>query len=99
MGVPARAAVVSHGAGFRVQYMAETGRVDLPLGTAWSRRFESARPIRSLMSLKGQANFSGLYYAATMGTHGGFESWLEPDWAMEMDFDLCVTRFSSQPIP
>lgn len=38
--------------------------------------------MRSFPSLKRQKNFTGLYYAATMDAHVGFESWLERDVAM-----------------
>jgi hypothetical protein len=32
-----------------------------------------------------------------MGRHVGFESWLERDWLMLLDFDPQVVAFSSQP--
>ena len=35
--------------------------------------------------------------AATMDAHFGFESWIERDVAMMLDFDAEVTAFSSQP--
>jgi hypothetical protein len=97
MAAFALAAPVWCEAAFRVQYMAAGRRENLPLASTWSNRFEDAGPIRRLMSVKGQANFSGLYYAATTGTHVGFESWLERDVLMELDFDRAVTGFSSQP--
>ena len=42
-------------------------------------------------------NFTGLYYAATMDAHVGFESWLERDVAMMLDSDSEVVAFSAQP--
>jgi hypothetical protein len=54
-------------------------------------------PLRSFPSFKRQKNFTGLYYAATMDAHVGFESWLERDVAMTLDFDSRVVAFSSQP--
>ena len=36
----------------------------------------------------GQRNFPGLYYAATMDAHVGFESWAERDVAMMLDFSF-----------
>ncbi|HEY4854308.1 MAG TPA: hypothetical protein VII22_26265 [Streptosporangiaceae bacterium] len=51
----------------------------------------------SFPSFKRQKNFTGLYYAATMDAHVGFESWLECDVAMTLDFDSRVVAFSSQP--
>ena len=35
-------------------------------------------------------DLTGLYYAATMDVHAGFESWLERDVAMTLDFDTEV---------
>jgi hypothetical protein len=68
-----------------------------PLGELWSTPFERVAPVRSFPSFRGQASFSGLYYAATMDAHVGFESWLERDVAMMLDFDPEVAAFSSQP--
>jgi hypothetical protein len=67
------------------------------LGEVWDTPFERVLPARSLGSFRGQVNFSGLYYAATMDAHVGFESWLERDVAMMLDFDPEVAGFSSQP--
>jgi hypothetical protein len=67
------------------------------LGELWCTPFERAAPARSLRSFRGQVNFPGLYYAATMDVHVGFESWLERDVAMMLDFDPGVAAFSSQP--
>jgi hypothetical protein len=54
-------------------------------------------PVRSFPSFRGQKNFPGLYYAVTMDAHVGFESWVERDVAMMLDFDPNVVAFSSQP--
>jgi hypothetical protein len=59
--------------------------------------FEDAAPYRSFPSFKGQRNYSGLWWSATGGRHVGFESWLERDTAMMMDFDPSITSFSCQP--
>ena len=67
------------------------------LTEVWATPFERAAPVRSFPSFKGQVNFTGLYYAATMDAHVGFESWLERDVAMMLDFDPQVAAFSSQP--
>ncbi|HEX5298474.1 MAG TPA: TnsA-like heteromeric transposase endonuclease subunit [Streptosporangiaceae bacterium] len=63
----------------------------------WSTPFERAGPVRSFPSFRGQASFTGLYYAATMEAYVGFESWLERDVAMMLDYDPAVVVFSSQP--
>jgi hypothetical protein len=59
--------------------------------------FEHSRPIRSIPSYRGQRNFPGLYFAACSGRHVGFESWLERDEAMALDFDPRVVAFAAQP--
>ena len=67
------------------------------LGELWGTPFERVAPVRSFPSFRGQVSFPGLYYAATMNAHVGFESWLERDVAMMLDFDPAVAAFSSQP--
>jgi hypothetical protein len=67
------------------------------LGELWSTPFERVAPVRSFPSFRGQVSFSGLYYAATVDAHVGFESWLERDVVMMLDFDPVVVAFSSQP--
>ena len=68
-----------------------------PFGELWSTPFEQVAPVRSFPSFRGQVSFPGLYYAATMDAHVGFESWLERDVAMMLDFDPAVVAFSSLP--
>ncbi len=68
-----------------------------PLATCWGRSFESAAAVRRFSSYKGQSNFPGLWWSATTGDHVGFESWLERDHAMMLDFDAEVVGFASQP--
>jgi hypothetical protein len=63
----------------------------------WSTPFERVAPVRSFPSFRGQVSFSGLYYAATVDAHVGFESWLERDVVMMLDFEPAVVAFSSQP--
>jgi hypothetical protein len=46
---------------------------------------------------KGLQSFAGWWYFATTGTHIGFESWLERDHLMLMDFDPGVRAVASQP--
>jgi hypothetical protein len=59
--------------------------------------FEDVPPVRRFFSVKGQRHFPGWYYAVTTGRHVGFESWLERDHAMLLDYDPQVVGFSSQP--
>jgi hypothetical protein len=60
-------------------------------------RFEDALPVRPFHFEKGLRSFAGWWYFATAGIHVGFESWLERDHLMLMDFDPTVRAVSSQP--
>jgi len=60
-------------------------------------RFEDSLPVRPFRFEKGLRSFAGWWYFATTGTHVGFESWLERDHLMLMDFDPGVRAVSSQP--
>jgi len=68
-----------------------------PLPAAWGVRFERVRPVREFVSFRGQRNFPGLWWSATTGAHVGYESWLERDWVMLLDFDSDVVGLASQP--
>jgi hypothetical protein len=70
---------------------------EAPLAVAWSTRFERARPVREFPSYIGQRSFSGLWWSSTMRDLVGYESWLERDRVMLMDFSPEVVTFSSQP--
>ena len=59
----------------------------VPLVAAAAMRLEECRPVRSFPSYKGQRDFPRLWWSVTIGRHVGFESWLEPDHAMLLDFD------------
>jgi len=50
-------------------------------------RFEGVAPVRRFGSFKGQRNFTGSWWFATTGRHVGFESWVERDQVMLLDFD------------
>jgi hypothetical protein len=67
------------------------------LSTCWGVRFDDVPPVRSFPSLRSQAHFPGLRWSATSGRHVGYESWLERDHAMLLDFDPEVVGYSSQP--
>lgn len=58
---------------------------------------ELGRPVRSFPSYRGQRNYPGWYWSATMGGHIGFESWVERDHLVALDFDAAVVRIVSQP--
>ncbi len=67
------------------------------LGTAWTMRFEHAPPVRDYRWNRGDRSFPGWYYAATTGGHVGYESWLERDRLILLDFDPDVVGIASQP--
>lgn len=69
----------------------------LPLTEAWSARLEDGLPVRRFRARKGQRHLSGLWWSATVGRHVGFESWLERDHVMLLDFDPRVVGIASQP--
>src|SRR6266702_3808168 len=68
-----------------------------PLAACATERFERVLPVRSFRWAKGALNFPGSWWSSTTGEHVGFESWLERDHVMLMDFDLAVTGMASQP--
>jgi hypothetical protein len=70
----------------------------MPLARASGVRFEDGRPVREFATWRGQRNYPGLYWSATTGGHVGFESWLERDHLMRLDFDPQVVGLMSQPL-
>ncbi|NRQ40481.1 TnsA-like heteromeric transposase endonuclease subunit [Nonomuraea sp. NN258] len=69
----------------------------LPLSLAWSTAFEEMAPVREFSFRRGQRNYAGWYWFATTGDHVGFESWVERDQLMLLDFDPEVASVASQP--
>ncbi|MGI8614169.1 MAG: TnsA-like heteromeric transposase endonuclease subunit [Nocardioidaceae bacterium] len=67
------------------------------MAEAWAVPLERGRPVRRFTSRKGQRHLSGLWWSATVGGHVGFESLLERDHLMLLDFDLSVVGIASQP--
>ncbi|MGG2464924.1 TnsA-like heteromeric transposase endonuclease subunit [Streptomyces sp. RGM 3693] len=53
--------------------------------------------MRTFRWSRGERHFPGWYWAATTGRHVGFESWLERDRLLLMDFDPSVVGIGSQP--
>ena len=89
--------------GFEIGYVTDDGLEHrVSLSQAWATPFESCSPIRRFTSHKGQRHLSGLWWSATTGGQVGFESWLERDHAMALDFDAavaapsCTTAISGQ---
>ncbi|MCE4941897.1 TnsA-like heteromeric transposase endonuclease subunit [Streptomyces albulus] len=73
------------------------GRRRRPLLDCVTARFEDVAPVRQFRWSRGERHFAGWYWAATIGHHVGFESWLERDRLLLMDFDREVTGIASQP--
>lgn len=67
------------------------------LGEAGGVRFEDGFPVRRFRPHKGQRHLSGRWWCATTGGHVGFESWLERDHLMLLDFDPAVVGIVAQP--
>ena len=83
--------------GFEIGYVTDDGLEHrVSLSQAWATPFESCSPIRRFTSHKGQRHLSGLWWSATTGGHVGFESWMERDHVMALDFDPTV-GIASQP--
>jgi hypothetical protein len=59
--------------------------------------FESCAPVRRFLSRKGQRHLSGRWWSATAAGHVGYESWLERDHLMLLDYDPDVVGIASQP--
>ena len=68
-----------------------------PLAACVTARLEDALPVRSFQWAKGASHFPGSWWSSTTGDHVGFESWLERDHVMAMDFDPDITGIASQP--
>ncbi|MFL4478627.1 TnsA-like heteromeric transposase endonuclease subunit [Paeniglutamicibacter sp. ORCA_105] len=60
-------------------------------------RLENSPPVRRVATYKGQRNFSGLWWCPSTNRYVGFESWLERDHLIRLDFDPTVTGIASQP--
>jgi hypothetical protein len=83
--------------GFEVVFTDEEGEHQLPLSDVGSVPFEACRPVRSFPSYKGQRHHSGRWWTATTGTLVGYESWLERDTLIVLDFDADIVGIASKP--
>ena len=84
--------------GFEFGYVAGDGAQHrVRLADAWAVRFEAMVPARRFNARKGQRHLSGRWWSGTDGVHVGYESWLERDHVMALDFDPTVVGIASQP--
>jgi len=82
---------------FDVAWLRPDGETRQPLAVAAGTAFECVAPVRAFPAVRGQRHFSGFRWSASSGRHVGYESWLERDHAMLLDFDPEVAGYSSQP--
>jgi hypothetical protein len=68
-----------------------------PLLACSQVRLEDTLPARPFRFEKGLKSFAGWWYFATTAAHVGFESFLERDHLMLMDFDPAIAAVASQP--
>lgn len=80
-----------------VEFADGGGHRRLPLDACGEVRFEVGAPVRSFRWSRGQRYFPGWWWLAAAGRHVGYESWLERDHVMLLDFDPAVTAVGSQP--
>jgi hypothetical protein len=84
--------------GFEVEYAEPGGReVRAGLGRLLRADLGSCLPARSFPSYKGQRNYPGWFWSATMRRLIGFESWVERGHLVALDFAPEVTAIVSQP--
>lgn len=83
---------------FMIEFVGVDGEVRCePLARCGGVRFEDVVPVRAFPMFKGQRNFPGRWWSSTVGRHVGYESWLERDHVMLLDFDPAVVGLASQP--
>jgi hypothetical protein len=81
-----------------IGYVAEDGvERRTALADALRVAFESCTLVRRFLSRKGQRHLSGRWWSDTMAGHVGYESWLERDHLMLLDYDPDVVAIASQP--
>lgn len=83
---------------FSVEYVGSGGvPVRESLDGCAGVRFEDVPAVRSFRFAKGMTSFAGWWWFTPTGQHVGYESWLERDHVMLMDFDPSVVSVASQP--
>lgn len=84
--------------GYELAYVDETRRLrQEPLSRGWTVAFEDVGPVREFRWSRSQRHWPGWWWSSTSNRHVGYESWLERDHVMLLDFDRDVTGFASQP--
>lgn len=80
-----------------VEFAGFAGRQRESLLDCGAMAFEDVEPVRRFRWSKGRREFAGWWWSATTGRHVGYESWLERDNVMLLDFDPRVVGVASQP--
>jgi hypothetical protein len=80
-----------------LEFIGNDGRERVGLADCGKVRFENALPARPFRWSRGQGHFPGWWWLATTRRHVGYESWLERDHLMLLDYDPAVTAVASQP--
>jgi len=84
--------------GFELDFVDRNGAVcRASLLSCSDVRFEDVRPVRSFRWPRDTDHFPGWWWWSTTSRHVGFESWLERDHLMLLDFDPAVVAVASQP--
>ena len=92
------AAVVDADLGFELCYLDEAGVEHREFPASWpGLRPEGFLPVRGFRWARGQGHLPGWWWSVTTGSHVGYESWLERDHVMLLDFDPEVTAIAAQP--
>ncbi|MFG2525619.1 TnsA-like heteromeric transposase endonuclease subunit [Streptomyces sp. NPDC048527] len=99
MGEPAKPVPAwEYASDVEVGFVDAAGAVRLgSLAHYWGEPFEHASPARKYTAFKGQKNFTGEYWAAASRSLVGYESWVERDAVMALDFNPAVVAMASQP--
>ncbi|RSN59628.1 integrase [Streptomyces sp. WAC 04229] len=82
---------------FDLDFFDSGRRRRIALGSGWDVGFEDVAPVRGFRWNKGGRGFAGWYYTVTTGSHVGYESWLERDRLILLDFVPDVVGIASQP--
>ncbi len=92
------AAAVDADLGYELCYLEAPGAECREFPVSWpGLRPEGFVPVREFRWARGQRHMPGLWWSATTGSHVGYESWLERDHVMLLDFDPEVAAIASQP--
>jgi len=93
------AAVADADCGFEVDYQLRDGGLQRAgLAGCAGVRLEDAAAVREFHFEKGQRSFAGWWWLATTGRHVGYESFVERDHLMLLDFDADVAGVAAQPL-